>query len=101
MRAHQQGCQVGQLPLQVLESWEAATWAPAVLPVERAMLSACQDALSETRAIARSMFGAFAAALPHRVGGLLGQLHAGQQARMRQAIAAYEQPGATLLSQTI
>ena len=57
------------------------------------MLSACQDALSETRATARAMFGAFAAALPHRVGGLLGQLQASQQARMRQAIAAYEPPG--------
>jgi hypothetical protein len=75
--------------MQVLQSWEGHIYEAAIDSVERALLSACQDALSETRATARQMFGAFAEVWPHRIHDLLEQLQPNVQAKMIQAITAF------------
>lgn len=75
--------------MQILVSWSQDSYQPAICAVEQALLGAAQDALSETRAVARQLFGAFAAAWPHRLHDLLDQMRPGPQAKMIQAIATY------------
>lgn len=60
--------------------------------MEQALKSASEDALSETRALARQLFGAYSASWPHRMHDLLQQLSGNVQAKMIQAITAYR-PG--------
>ena len=75
--------------LQILVSWGQESYEAGICAVEQALLSAVQDALSETRAVARDLLGAFAAAWPHRIHDLLNQMRPALQAKMIQAIASY------------
>ncbi len=78
--------------LQILETWEPQAYEPALSTVEQALLSASEDALSETRALARQLFGAYASHWQHRMHDLLQQMSGNLRAKMIQAITAY-QPG--------
>lgn len=75
--------------MQVLVTWECASYEPALLAVEQALVCASQDALSETRALGRQLFGAFAASWPHRIHDLLTHMQPSLQAKIIDAINAY------------
>lgn len=84
--------------MQVLETWEPGEYETALLPVEQALTSASEDALSETRAIARQLFGAFGSCWQHRVHDLLQQMRPNLQAKIIDAIASYSSGGPDFLS---
>lgn len=83
----------GQVLPQVLETWPQHSYADTLAALEKALLSACQDASPETRALARSMFGTFSGVWPKRLPALLGHLQPALQAKMRQAIAEHSSTG--------
>lgn len=84
---------IDHVRMQVLEEWQPHEYELALDAVERALVSACQDALAETRSVARVMFGTFSVKWPLHVRRLLERLQPTSQARMRKAIAEYAATG--------
>ena len=78
--------------MQILETWDPQACEPALLAVEQALMKASEDALSETRALARQLVGAYSASWQHRMHDLLQQMNGNLRAKMIQAITAYR-PG--------
>lgn len=60
--------------LRALEWWEPADYERQLEAVERAVLAAVQDAQSETRAVGRCMYNAFAHAWPSQAYAMLSRL---------------------------
>jgi hypothetical protein len=60
--------------VQVLQQWELSEYERCASLLEAAIASAAQDALSEIRSIARSLFASFRLSLPLRANVLLSNM---------------------------
>jgi hypothetical protein len=76
--------------LRALTSWEPADYERQQEAVERAVLAAAQDAQAETRAVGRSMYGAYAHAWPAQAHAMLGRLGRDKQLQEKLCQAAEE-----------
>ncbi|KAK9807883.1 hypothetical protein WJX72_012183 [[Myrmecia] bisecta] len=79
--------------LQVVEEWEPSTYERCLDAMENAIRSACQDALSDVRAIGRTAFAAYARIWPERGHAFMRRMDGGLQERLTAAMAVYV-PGA-------
>lgn len=76
--------------LRALTSWEPADYERQQEAVERAVLAAAQDAQAETRAVGRSLYGAYAHAWPAQAHAMLGRLGRDKQLQEKLCRAAEE-----------
>ena len=76
--------------LRALSGWEPADYERQQEAVERAVLAAAQDAQAETRAVGRSMYGAYAHAWPAQAHAMLGRLGRDKQLQEKLSQAAEE-----------
>lgn len=70
----------------MVTGWPMSLWERCAPAVEGAMKASCQDAQSITRETGRSIFAAFAVALPGQAQEFLAQLDTGLQGRLRQTL---------------
>ena len=75
--------------LQILEDWEADTCIKGLDLVEVSIRSAAQDSSSDTRAIGRSMYAAYARTLPARAEAFLRRMDTALQEKISQATLTY------------
>ena len=72
-----------------MEDWDTDIYTKGLDLVEACIRSAAQDSSSDTRSIGRSMFAAYAQALPQKAQAFLKRMDTSLQEKLNQATMTY------------